>query len=123
MSVDMSPTTRRSDAAKLSRVDAVTTGKRSALYPNLPAIAESGLPGYDLAGWYGVLAPAGTPKAVVDRLYDEFRKAINAADTKERYVTFGLEPVGSPPEQFDAFVRAELAKWGDIVKRSGTKLE
>jgi len=49
--------------------------------------------GFDLAGWYGVLAPAGTPKAVIDRLYDEFRKAINAADMKERYVTFGLEPV------------------------------
>ena len=119
---DMAPFDAFVKAGKL-RAIAVTTGKRSALYPNLPSIAESGVPGYDLAGWYGVLAPVGTPKAVIDRLYDEFRKAINAADIKERYVTFGLEPVGSPPEQFDAFVRAELAKWGDIVKRSGTKLE
>ena len=119
---DMAPFDPFVKAGKL-RVIAVTTGKRSTLYPNLPAIAESGLPGFDLAGWYGVLAPTGTPKAAVDRLSEEFRTALNAADMKERYVTLGLEPVGSTPEQFGAFIRAELAKWGDIIKRSGARLD
>ena len=119
---DMAPFDPFVKAGKL-RVIAVTTGKRSTLYPNLPAIAESGLPGFDLAGWYGVLAPTGTPKAAVDRLSEEFRTGLNAADMKERYVTLGLEPVGSTPEQFGAFIRAELAKWGDIIKRSGARLD
>ena len=119
---DMAPFDPFVKAGKL-RVIAVTTGKRSTLYPNLPAIAESGLPGFDLAGWYGVLAPTGTPKAAVDRLSEEFRTALNAADMKERYVTLGLEPVGSTPEQFGVFIRAELAKWGDIIKRSGARLD
>jgi tripartite-type tricarboxylate transporter receptor subunit TctC len=119
---DMAPFDPFVKAGKL-RVIAVTTGKRSALYPNLPSIAESGVAGFDLAGWYGLLAPAGTPRPVIDRLNAEFRQAIHAPDMKERYVTFGLEPVGSSPEQFDAFMRAELTKWGDIVRRSGTKLE
>ena len=119
---DMAPFDPFVKAGKL-RVIAVTTGKRSTLYPNLPSIAESGMPGFDLAGWYGVLAPTGTPRTVIDRLNDEFRKAINAADMKERYVTLGLEPAGSSPEQFGTFIRSELAKWGEIIKRSGTRLE
>jgi len=119
---DMAPFDPFVKAGKL-RAIAVTTGKRSTLYPNLPSIAESGVPDFDLAGWYGVLAPTATPRTVIDRLADEFRKAINAADMKERYVTLGLEPVGSSPEQFGTFIRSELAKWGEIIKRSGTRLD
>jgi tripartite-type tricarboxylate transporter receptor subunit TctC len=105
------------------RVLAVTTAQRSKLYPDLPTIAESGVPGYDLAGCYGVLAPTGTPRAVIDRLHGELMKAMHAPDMQERYATLGVEPVESTPGQFGAYVRAELVKWGDIIKRSGTKLE
>ena len=105
------------------RVLAVTTAQRSKLYPDLPTIAESGVPGYDLAGWYGVVVPTGTPRPIIDRLHAEYRKALRAPDMTERYATLGVEPVESTPEQFAAYMRAELVKWGDIIKRSGTKLE
>lgn len=119
---DMAPFVPFVKAGKL-RVLAVSTAKRSRLYPDLPTIAESGVPGYDLSGWYGVLVPSGTPRPIVDRLHAEFMKAMRAPDMAERYATLGLEPVESTPEQFGAYIRAELAKWGDIVKRSGTRIE
>ncbi len=105
------------------RILAVTTAERSKLYPDIPTIAESGAPGYDLTGWYGVLVPAGTPRPIIERLHGELMKAMHAPDMQERYVTLGLEPVESTPEQFGTYIRAELAKWGDIIKRSGTKAE
>jgi tripartite-type tricarboxylate transporter receptor subunit TctC len=105
------------------RVLAVTTAQRSRLYPDLPTIAESGVPGYDLAGSYGVVVPTGTLRPIIDRLHAEFGKAMRAPDMVERYMTLGVEPVESTPEQFGAFMRADLARWGDIIKRSGTKLE
>ena len=105
------------------RILAVTTAERSKLYPDIPTIAESGAPGYDLTGWYGVLVPAGTPRPIIERLHGELMKAMHAPDMQERYVTLGLEPVESTPEQFGTYIRAELAKWGDIIVRSGTKAE
>jgi tripartite-type tricarboxylate transporter receptor subunit TctC len=105
------------------RVLAASTAHRSKLYPDIPTIAESGVPGYDLAGWYGVAVPIATPRPIVDRLHAEFSKAMRAPDMSERYATLGIEPVESTPEQFAAYMRAELAKWGEIIKRSGTKLE
>jgi tripartite-type tricarboxylate transporter receptor subunit TctC len=105
------------------RILAVTTARRSRLHPEYPTIAESGVPGYDLAGWYGVVVPVTTPRPIVDRLHAEFMKAMRAPDIAERYATLGVEPLESTPEQFAAYMRAELAKWGDIIKRSGTKLE
>jgi tripartite-type tricarboxylate transporter receptor subunit TctC len=105
------------------RILAVTTAERSKLYPDIPTIAESGAPGYDLTGWYGVLVPAGTPRPIIERLHGELMKAMHAPDMQERYVTLGLEPVESTPEQFGTYIRAELAKWGDIIKRSGTRVE
>jgi tripartite-type tricarboxylate transporter receptor subunit TctC len=105
------------------RILAASTARRSKLYPEYPTIAESGVPGYDLAGWYGVVVPSATPRTIVDRLHAEFSKAMRAPDMVERYATLGVEPVESTPEQFAAYMRAELAKWGDIIKRSGTKLE
>ena len=105
------------------RILAVTTAERSKLYPDIPTIAESGAPGYDLTGWYGVLVPTGTPRPIIERLHGELMKAMHAPDMQERYVTLGLEPVESTPEQFGTYIRAELAKWGDIIKRSGTRVE
>ena len=119
---DMAPFVPYVKSGKL-RVLAVTTGKRSKLYPELPTIAESGVPGYDLAGWYGVMVPAATPRPIIERLHAEFTKAMRAPDMQERYVGLGVEPVESTPEQFGAYIRSELAKWGDIIKRSGTKVE
>lgn len=105
------------------RILAVTTAHRSKLFPEYPTIAESGVPGYDLAGWYGVVVPSAAPRPIVDRLHAEFGKAMRAPDMAERYATLGVEPVESTPEQFAAYMRAELAKWGDIIKRSGTKID
>ncbi|MGZ5142548.1 MAG: tripartite tricarboxylate transporter substrate-binding protein, partial [Burkholderiales bacterium] len=75
------------------------------------------------AGWYGVVAPTGTPRPIIERLHAEFTNAMRGPDMAERYTSLGVEPVESTPEQFGAYMRAELAKWGDIVKRSGTKVE
>jgi tripartite-type tricarboxylate transporter receptor subunit TctC len=119
---DMAPFVPYVKTGKL-RVLAVTTGQRAKLYPDLPTIAESGVPGYDLAGWYGVVLPTRTPRAIVERLHAEYMQAMRAPDMAERYATLGVEPVESTPEQFGAYMRAELAKWGDIIRRSGTKVE
>ena len=119
---DMAPFVPFVKAGRL-RVLAVSTAQRSKLYPELPTIAESGVPGYDLAGWYGIVAPAGTPRLTVERLHAESMKAMRAPDVAERYATLGVEPVEGTPEQFGAYIRAELGKWADIIKRSGAKLE
>src|SRR5688500_11351570 len=105
------------------RILAASTAQRSKLFPEYPTIAESGVPGYDLAGWYGLVVPVATPRPIVDRLHAELNKAMRAPDIAERYATLGVEPVDNTPEQFAAYMRSELVKWGDIVKRSGTKIE
>jgi tripartite-type tricarboxylate transporter receptor subunit TctC len=119
---DMAPFVPYVKTGKL-RVLAVSTAQRSKLYPELPTIAESGVPGYDLAGWYGVVVPVATPRTIVERLHAEFTKALRAPDMVERYASLGVEPVESTPDQFAAYMRSELVKWGDIIKRSGAKLE
>jgi len=119
---DMAPFVPYVKTGKL-RILAVTTAERSKLYPDVPTIAESGVPGYDLAGWYGVLAPTGTPRPIIERLHGELMNVMRTPDMQERYVTLGLEPVESTTEQFGTYIRAELVKWGDIIKRSGTKVE
>jgi tripartite-type tricarboxylate transporter receptor subunit TctC len=119
---DMAPFVPYVKTGKL-RILAVTTAERSKLYPDIPTIAESGAPGYDLAGWYGVLAPTGTPRPIIERLHGELSKVMRTTDMQERYVTLGLEPVESTSEQFGTYMRAELVKWGDIIVRAGTKLE
>src|SRR5689334_23894443 len=79
---------------------AVTTAKRSALAPDLPTIAESGLPGFDINTWFGIFVPAGTPHAIVERLHAEFTRALAAPDVREKMLALGAEPVGSRPEEF-----------------------
>jgi tripartite-type tricarboxylate transporter receptor subunit TctC len=100
----------------------VTTAKRSPLLPDIPAIAES-VPGYDLAGWYGFLAPAGTPEAIVTRLHAEVQRIMTSPQMKERYVALALEPVERTPQQFGAYIKSELGKWGKIIQVSGARIQ
>ena len=105
------------------RALAVTTSKRTKLAPELPTIAESGLPGFDISTWFGIFVPAGTPRPVVDRLHAEFTRALAAPDVRERMLALGAEPVGSTPEQFTAYVKAEAAKYAKLVRTSGARVD
>ena len=118
---DMPPFVPFIKSGKL-RALGVTTAKRSPLLPDIPAIAES-VPGYDLAGWYGFLAPAGTPTAIVSRLHAESQKLMASSQMRERYVALALEPVERTPQQFGEYVKSELAKWGDIIQVSGARIQ
>ena len=102
---------------------AVTTAKKAALAPELPTIAESGLPGFDISTWFGIFAPAGTPKAAIDRLHAEFTKALAAPDVREKMPNLGAEPVGSSPEAFAAYIRSEADKYAKVIKASGAKVD
>lgn len=94
---------------------AVTSAKRSALLPDLPTVGET-LPGYSASGWYGLLAPAGTPKPVITRLHAEAVKALRAPDVVDKLSSQGAEPVASSPEEFAAFIGSETEKWANLVK-------
>lgn len=109
-------------AGKL-RAIAVTTAKRSSVAPDVPTLAESGLPGYEIGSWQGVFAPAGTPPDIVKRLNTEIVKIINMPDVQKRLLELGAEPVGNSSEEFTAFVKTEVVKWGDVVKKSGAKVD
>ena len=97
------------------RALAVTTTKRSAVMPELPTIAEAALPGYDASVWFGVFAPAGTPRPVVDRLHGEILKALQTQDLKSRMVAMGTDVSGMGPDDFSAYVRKEIPKWANLV--------
>ncbi len=109
-------------AAKL-RALGVTSGKRAAGLPDIPTIAESGAPGYEAIQWYGLLAPAGTPRDIVNKLQAETAKVLLLPEMKERLSADGADPVGSRPDEFAAYIRAELVKWDKVVKNAGIKLE
>jgi tripartite-type tricarboxylate transporter receptor subunit TctC len=104
------------------RAIAVTTPKRLPSNPELPAMAEA-LPGFEVVGWYGVIGPAGMPAPLVSRLHGELIKILNQPDVKTRIESDGSEPVGSSPEEFRRFMRADMDKWAKLVKESGAKLE
>lgn len=101
----------------------VTSARRVGALPDIPAIAEAGVPGYDGSAWYGVLAPAGTPPAIVARLSAELLGALRAPDLKQKLIAQGLEPAAYTPEEFSALIIAELAKWGRVVAAAGVKIE
>ena len=105
------------------RALAVTTAKRTPLAPDLPTIAESGLPGFDINTWFGLFVPAKTPQPVVQRLHDEFVKALNAPDVREKMLALGAEPVGNTPAQFAAYIRTESGKYAKVIKASGAKVD
>jgi len=105
------------------RALAVSTLKRSPAMPQLPTVAESGLPGFEVSVWFAVLAPAGTPRDIVQRLNAVLVKALQSPDVKERLAGQGAEPVGNTPEAFAATMQRDLVKWAKVVKDSGARLE
>jgi len=105
------------------RALAVTTGKRIPGYEDIPTVKESGLPDYEVVGWYGVMTPPKTPKALVTRLHAELVKVLREPDVNKRIIGFGGTPVGNDPETFRKFLLADMAKWADVVKKSGAKAD
>jgi tripartite-type tricarboxylate transporter receptor subunit TctC len=101
----------------------VTTAKRSTVLPDLPTLAESGVPGYENSTWHGWLAPAGTPPAILNRLNAELVKSARAPDVVERLAPDGGEPVGSTPEQFARYIVTDMARWSKLVKETGIRFE
>jgi tripartite-type tricarboxylate transporter receptor subunit TctC len=100
----------------------VSSLKRSPIFPDVPTIAET-VPGYETNAWGGIVVPAGTSKAIVTKLNTEINKALQSPALKERYASIEAEPVGGTPEQFAAYVKKETAKWAEVVKKSGAKLD
>jgi tripartite-type tricarboxylate transporter receptor subunit TctC len=104
---------------------ALATGgeKKSAILPDLPTIGESGVPGYIATNWWGVVAPAGTPQAIVDKLHDAVAVVLKSADTQKYLANEGAAPVAMSSAEFGTFIQAEIAKWGPVVKQAGMKAE
>jgi tripartite-type tricarboxylate transporter receptor subunit TctC len=103
------------------KIIALTTAKRAKALPDVPTIAESGVPGYDATLWYGILAPARTPEALVKRMNAELGTALKAPDVVEKLSSQAVEPHHTSPEQFAALIRGELAKWSKVISTSGVK--
>jgi tripartite-type tricarboxylate transporter receptor subunit TctC len=110
-------------AAGRLRPLAVTTAKRSRAMSDLPTMAEAGVKGYEVAGWYGVVAPARTPKPIITKLNQEIVRALRMPDVAEKMAADGSEPVGSTPEQFGAHIKAEVAKWRDLIQKTGIRAD
>jgi len=102
---------------------AVTSAKRTPAAPEFPTVAESGLPGYEAVSWYGVLAPAGTPRDILMRLNMEIVRALKLPEVRQLMLAQGAEPVSESPEQFAALIKSDIAKWGDVVRKSGAKAD
>ncbi|TAK67858.1 MAG: tripartite tricarboxylate transporter substrate binding protein [Betaproteobacteria bacterium] len=101
----------------------VTTAKRSAFAPDVPTIAESGFPGFEATFWTGFLAPAGTPREIINKLSTELAKVIALPELRESFASLGMEPRTANPEQFEAFIRSESVKWAKVVRDSGARAE
>ena len=113
---------RHIQAGKLRPI-ALSGPRRTPAAPGIPTVAESGIPGFSVTSWFGVAAPARTPRPIVDRLHGEFVRALNAPELSERIKGMGADPVGNTPEQYTAFVRNEIAKWGKVIRAAGIKGE
>jgi len=105
------------------RAIAVAGEKRSPTVPDVPTVIESGVPGFVVTAWYGISAPAKTPRPVIDKLNSEMVRALKSADLRARLLDLGTDPVGSTPEQYTAFVQNEIAKWGKVIKSAGIRGE
>jgi len=97
----------------------VTGAKRSETLPELPTVAESGVPGYEAVGWFGLLAPAATPQAVVAKLSRDVRAVLAQSDVREKMHALGADPSGNSPEEFARFIRADQVKWAKLMKQAG----
>lgn len=117
------PTVIRQARAGKIRAVATTGAKRTPAAPDIPTVAESGVPGYEVTTAYGMAAPAKTPRAILDRLHADVVRALNAPDTRERLQGLGADPVGNTPGQYTAFMKNEIAKWGKVIKAAGIKGE
>jgi tripartite-type tricarboxylate transporter receptor subunit TctC len=105
------------------RALAITSAKRSPVAPELPTVAEVGLPGFEVVGWFGWLAPAKTPRAIVNRLHTEIVKVLGTPDIRERLLSQSTEPVGNTPAEFAAFIRSEHAKWGKVIRDANVRVD
>jgi tripartite-type tricarboxylate transporter receptor subunit TctC len=101
------------------RALAITAEKRSSLLPDMPTVAESGIPGFEATGWNGFLLPGRTPRALVMRLQQEIARSLSLPDVRERYTRSVIEPVGNSPEEFGRLIVSELAKWAKVAKEAG----
>jgi tripartite-type tricarboxylate transporter receptor subunit TctC len=110
-------------AAGRVRALAVTSRARSPLLPNVPTVAESGMPSFEAVTWFGFAVPTGTPRPIIDRLNVEIGKALAMPDIKQKLAVQGIDVAGDTPEQFGAYMHDEFAKWGQLVKDSGAKVE
>lgn len=109
-------------AGKLRAV-AVTSGKRSRAAPDLPTVQESGVPGYEVTGWYGVSAPAKTPPSIIEKLNKETVRLLHTAEVADKLAAAGFDPVGNTPEQFGAHIRSEIGKWAKAIKDANIRVE
>ena len=105
------------------RALAITSAKRSAVAPDLPTVAEAGLPGFEVVGWFGWIAPAATPRSIVNRLNTELVRALKLPEVRDRLLSQSTEPVGNTPQEFAAFMRSEHAKWAKVIKAANVKVE
>jgi tripartite-type tricarboxylate transporter receptor subunit TctC len=101
----------------------MTGASRSPAIPDIPTVAEAGVPGYETGSWYGIVAPARTPRAIVERLGHEIAAIARSPEISNRLVSEAVIPVGSTPEEFDAHIRRELARWAEVVRRAKIKLD
>jgi tripartite-type tricarboxylate transporter receptor subunit TctC len=116
--VNVMPLTREGKLRAL----AITSIKRSVLAPDLPTMAESGFPGFEAVPWFGLVAPAGTPKDVLDKLHGEIVKTLAMPEVRRKFDELGLEPVGNTPVEFAAVIKKEIPEWGKVIKDAGIKL-
>jgi len=109
-------------AGKL-RALALVAPHRSPALPEVPTVAEAGLPDFEVTTWYGILAPAGTPRNIIDRLNGELVKIMHAPELREKLAATGTEPLTSTPDEFAAYIQKEIAKWGDVIRKAGVKAD
>ncbi len=101
----------------------IAAAKRSPAAPEIPTMAESGLPGFEVGSWYGLLAPAGTPRDIIVRLHAEVVKAVGSAEVRERFQSFGSEPIGSSPDEFATQIKNDIAKWAKVAKTANVRAD
>jgi tripartite-type tricarboxylate transporter receptor subunit TctC len=99
----------------------VTTAKRSPAAPDVPTIAEAALPGFEASNWYGLVAPAKTPPAIVKKIHDDLQRILATADVRDKFINQGMEATSTTPEAFSAHIRSEISKWAKVVKASGAR--